>query len=149
MDWWRLEISFYFSIRCNLHKGYHYLFSLILNCFPSSWVMKLQQINSSGFPNMLLCYIFLNRISNALLFLTDGDFSTPKFPNSASFLSISFQHQVFYTAKWFSRLASLSPLQRLQIYLQKLVEMFTNLATEIYLLSLEKIILNVQHYHCV
>jgi len=124
MDWWRSEISFYFSTRYNLHKWYNYLFTLLLNCFPSSWVMKLQQIYSSGFPNMLLCYIFLNMISNAFLFLTDGDFSTLKFPSAASFLSISFQHQVFYTAKSFFRLASFSPLQWLQIYLLKPIEMF-------------------------
>ena len=53
----------------NLDKWYHYLFTLLLNCFPSWWITKLQQIYSSSFPNMLLCYIFLNRISNALLFL--------------------------------------------------------------------------------
>ena len=68
-DWWWLQISLYFSTHWNLHKGYHYLFTLLLNCFPSWWITKLQQIYSSSFPNMLLCYIFLNRISNALLFL--------------------------------------------------------------------------------
>ena len=76
-----VKITNFILFRSNLDKGYHYLFILLLNCFPSWWIMKLQQIYSSGFPNMLLCYIFLNRISNALLFLTYGDFSTPKYPN--------------------------------------------------------------------
>ena len=122
-DWWRLGIAFYFSTCCDLHK-------LSLFIYPSSQLSSIIMINESEtglflrLLDMVVCYIFLNRLSNALLFLTDGDFSTPKFPNSPSFPLAVFSIKSFTLLKHSLDFRSFSPLQRLQIYLQKYIEMF-------------------------
>ena len=56
---------------------------------------------------MLLCYIFLSRISNDLFFLPDGYFSTPKLSSSESFHS---------SIKSFTLLKHSSDLQAFHLY---------------------------------
>ena len=90
-----VSIAVHFSTHCDLHN-------VSLFVYPSSQLSSIIMSNKSAIglfsrlPDMVVCFI-LSKLPikhvmwHALLFLIDGDFSTPKFPNSPYFPHASFQ----------------------------------------------------------